>query len=415
MSRWVTKKIKDFAYTASGGTPSTAIKEYWENGTIPWINSGELSQNDFISSATTYVTELALQNSAAKLMPKNTVVIALTGATTGMSAILEIETSGNQSITGIFPSKNHDPLYLLYFLQHNHNKIIGFNIGSAQPHINKSIVDDLEILMPEDVKEQEAISKIIRKVHRAIEQTEALIAKYRRIKAGLMHDLLTRGIDEHGRIRSKETHRFVVKNGIEVPEEWEVDTFLKIALFNPPTNISHISKDYTITFIKMEDVSNDAEIINYNERKLSEVINGFTCFQNNDTIFAKITPCLENGKGALILGLKNNVGFGSTEFHVLRPKQKESSLFIFFYSIYKPFRLRAESQMTGSAGQQRVQKYFFETFLIGIPPLNEQEIIGLKIQSINYQIKIETEMLRKLNSIKTGLMQDLLSGRVRVM
>jgi len=136
MSEWKGKKIKDFAYTASGGTPSTERKDFWHGGDIPWINSGELSQHDFITKPTAYITQLALENSSAKIFPIGTVVIALTGATTGMAALLEIATSTNQSITGIFPSKEHDSKFLLYLLHHNIEKILINNVGSAQPHIN---------------------------------------------------------------------------------------------------------------------------------------------------------------------------------------------------------------------------------------------------------------------------------------
>jgi len=94
------KQISDFAYTKSGGTPSTKKKEYWTNGTIPWLPSGKC-QNSIIDKADKYITELGLKNSSAVIFPKRSVLVALTGATTGKVGYLLFESSGNQSITSI--------------------------------------------------------------------------------------------------------------------------------------------------------------------------------------------------------------------------------------------------------------------------------------------------------------------------
>ena len=103
---WKRGKISNFTDVITGGTPSTTKKEYWENGNIPWLNSGELNQ-EIITTCDNYITEIGLQNSSSKLMPKDTVLIALTGTTTGVVGYLTFEACANQSVTGILPSKNH--------------------------------------------------------------------------------------------------------------------------------------------------------------------------------------------------------------------------------------------------------------------------------------------------------------------
>lgn len=108
-------KIKDFTEVITGGTPSTTKNEYWEKGNIPWLNSGELNQ-DIVNHSRNYITELGLKNSSTRLMPKDTVLIALTGTTTGKVGYLTFEACANQSVTGILPSKKHLPKYLYYFL-----------------------------------------------------------------------------------------------------------------------------------------------------------------------------------------------------------------------------------------------------------------------------------------------------------
>src|SRR5437868_6324417 len=104
MSVLTLKKIEDFADVITGGTPSTAKNEYWDNSEIPWLNSGELNQG-IIESCSNHITKIGLKNSAAKLMPVDSVLIALTGATTGVVGYLTFKACANQSLTGILPSK----------------------------------------------------------------------------------------------------------------------------------------------------------------------------------------------------------------------------------------------------------------------------------------------------------------------
>jgi type I restriction enzyme S subunit len=146
---WRVGRLGDEVDTILGGTPSTEKKEYWENGTVPWINSGKV--NDFrIYKPTAYITEKALNESAAKLMPKGTVVIAITGATLGQVSRLEIESTGNQSVIGIIPNEKFSSAYLFYWMLENISKIINTATGGAQQHINKNDVNAFDFVIPTD-------------------------------------------------------------------------------------------------------------------------------------------------------------------------------------------------------------------------------------------------------------------------
>lgn len=153
--------IQDFAEVITGGTPSTAVNEYWENGTIPWLNSGELNNNHVINSSN-HITETGLKNSNAKMMPPETVLIALTGATTGVTSFLNIDACANQSVTGILPSDNHDSKYLYFYLRSLRQKIIDESWGGAQKHISQGYVKKINVPLP-PLDEQRRIATILDK------------------------------------------------------------------------------------------------------------------------------------------------------------------------------------------------------------------------------------------------------------
>ena len=149
------KKIKDFADVVTGGTPSTSNPLYW-NGNIAWLPSGACKDN-IIDSADTFITEEGYNNSSTKMMPVDTVLIALTGATTGKTGLLKIEACANQSVTGIIPNNQYDPKYLFYYLQFIREKILSDCYGGAQKHISQGYVKEIEVPLP-SMEEQKNIS-----------------------------------------------------------------------------------------------------------------------------------------------------------------------------------------------------------------------------------------------------------------
>ena len=148
---------------------------------------------------------------------------------------------------------------------------------------------------------------------------------------------------------------------------------------NPKKNeIANLKDETLVSFIEMAAVSNEGKIVSLATKTLSDVKKGFTYFREGDVLFAKITPCMENGKGAIALGLTNGIGFGSTEFHVLRPiSGLSNSLWIFALTNLEKFRKYAASKMTGTAGQKRVPKLFLENVPVPIPPIDLQERFAL--------------------------------------
>jgi type I restriction enzyme S subunit len=178
------------------------------------------------------------------------------------------------------------------------------------------------------------------------------------------------------------------------------------AFINPTNNVL-LRDDDLVSFIPMEAVSDKAgEITAPKLRKFREVKNGYTRFSNDDVIWAKITPCMQNGKCAVAGNLENGIGFGSTEFHVVRSKDKYRLLPDYIWSLLRLDHLRQAAQryFIGSAGQQRVPSDFLENLQIPLPPLEIQSEIANRIKKINLEIAREREAAeRKSFEIKAEI------------
>lgn len=146
---WEVKIIGDELETVLGGTPSRKKLDYWNNGNIAWINSGKV--NEFrVLEASEFITEMGLKKSAAKMLPKRTTVIAITGATLGQISLLEIDTSANQSVVGIKENNRLKAEYIHPWMKFIIQELINMQTGGAQQHINKDNINKMNILIPHD-------------------------------------------------------------------------------------------------------------------------------------------------------------------------------------------------------------------------------------------------------------------------
>ncbi|SNV74345.1 Type I restriction modification DNA specificity domain [Pasteurella dagmatis] len=178
-----------------------------------------------------------------------------------------------------------------------------------------------------------------------------------------------------------------------------------IALVNPKKE--NLPDDLDISFLPMSLVSEYGQVIGFETRKVYKVKKGYTAFKNKDIIFAKITPCFENGKAALLNDLENGYGFGSTEFHVIRSQNNCNPNFLFSYLYSDTLLIKGKKSMTGSAGQQRVPAQFFENYIIALPPPEEQQAIANCLSSLDSLISEQNQQICRLKTHKKGLMQQL--------
>lgn len=182
-----TLKIKEFAEVITGGTPSTSNPEFWDPGVIPWLNSGELNQRT-VRTTKNYISQKGLDSCSARVMPVDSVLIALTGTTTGVTAYLEIEACANQSVTGILPSKVHNPKYLFHYLSSIRKKILDDSYGGAQKHISQGYVRELKVPLP-PLKLQNEIADILEKADALRKKDKQLIQKYEELSDSMFFEM----------------------------------------------------------------------------------------------------------------------------------------------------------------------------------------------------------------------------------
>ncbi len=191
MCEWREMRIGDYADTFAGGTPDRGNESLF-GGTIPWIKSTEVNLGR-IKETEEFLSEEGLQTSAAKWIPENSVLVAMYGATAAQVAYLEIKATANQAVLAICPREQLDSLFLYYALTSAKHRLLYLAQGSGQPNLNKQIVDRFEVPAPHP-PQQRRIATILTTLDEVIGATEKLVEKHQQIKAGLMHDLFTRGL-----------------------------------------------------------------------------------------------------------------------------------------------------------------------------------------------------------------------------
>lgn len=185
-----------------------------------------------------------------------------------------------------------------------------------------------------------------------------------------------------------------------LPTSWAWVSLREIAGVNErDTALRNVADDTHVTFVPMAAV--DAEtgsIVAPQQRRLAEVRKGFTSFSEGDVLFAKITPCMENGKAAIAKGLLNGRGFGSTEFHVLRPKFGVLPEWLYFFIRQVSFREEAKASFSGTAGQLRVPGRFLEDYHVPLAPIAEQRRVVAKIEELFTQLDAGVASLKRIQT-----------------
>lgn len=313
-----------------------------------------------------------------------------------------------------------NPYFVKYSIMGRYfqNHLQSLATGSTALGLKASKLHMLRIITP-TLSEQEIIANYLG--HKTA-QIDDLIAKKERLiellnekKTTIINQAVTQGLNPNAPMKD---------SGIpwlaKMPAHWEAIRLKWISKINPSKGASDFNKDsnHLVTFLPMEKVFEDGSFDNSTKKAISELWSGFTYFEEGDVIAAKITPCFENGKGALLENLGSKIGFGSTEFHVLRPTDKVLPKFLFYLTRTKLFKSMGEALMYGAAGQKRVPTSFLEEYVLGLPPIEEQHNIidyidKSKVSIENAVLKIQHE-IELLQEYRTALISEAVTGKIDV-
>lgn len=392
---WEWKKLNDLCKTTSGGTPSRGNPGYF-SGDIPWIKSGELNDG-LITDSEEHITAYAIESSNAKKLLKGTLLIAMYGATIGKLGILDIEAATNQAVCAIFPGELLNRNYLFWFLKSYRKDLIQASFGGAQPNISQALIRSIEVPIPFPDNKEKSLdiqNRIVQRIENAADE----LAEARRLHEKIVTDT--------NRLMDAVLAEMYPPSEERLPEGWRFLSIPDICTVNPTRPRNLTQSDETMTsFVPMAAVDDrEGRITDLQARPFGEVKRGYTYFEENDVLFAKITPCMENGKAAVARGLISRFGFGSTEFHVLRPTNRILPEWIYYFVRREAFRQEAKTKFRGAVGQQRVPADFLETHLIPVPfPQNPEKSLAVQQQIVTRVQMTASEVAEaQLGNTKTG-------------
>jgi type I restriction enzyme S subunit len=401
---WEVVEIRELFRVETGTTPSTKIPDYW-NGEINWYTPLDLSKLNgrvVINDSERKITFKALKEYNLPLLPAGSIILS-TRAPVGYVALLESEGTFNQGCKGLIPINRERiyPLFYCYYLSFQRLKLERLSGGSTFKELSKTMLESFKVFLP-PVAEQRKIAEILSRVDDAIQKTDEVIANTAYLKKGLMQELLTKGIG-HKEFKDTEIGR--------IPKDWEVIRIQEVADIR--SNRSKLEVTDKVAFIPMELIPNDGIYADFEIKDFNRV-SSYTYCEAGDILLAKITPSLENGKQGIVpSNTPKGFALATTEvFPIVCRNVKR--MFMFYLLKYPKFRKILESSMRATTGRLRVPKEALLHLKIPLPKFDEQRKIAEILTTIDRKLEIERKEKARLEKIKQGLMDLLLTGKIRV-
>jgi restriction endonuclease S subunit len=352
----------------TGGTPTSTVAEYYENGTVPWLVSGDIHGVE-IWNCKKRITQKAVENSNARVLPKDSILIALNGQgkTRGTVALLRMEgATCNQSLVAITPSQPTSTLveFIFLVLRSMYADIRALTGDTERSGLNMPILKSIQIPLPPLDMQKEIVAEI-EGYQKVINGARAVLDNYR-------------------------PH-------ISIRPDWPMIPIIEVCTVNPrKSEINDMNENIIVSFVPMADLNENKICFQPKDtKKLAEVTSSYTYFRDDDVLLAKVTPCFENGKAGIARNLVNGIGFGSSEFYVLRPEGRILPEWVYISITTSAFRDIAKAQMTGTGGLQRVPRAIVENYQIPVPSLEIQQTIIAEIEAEQALVTANRELITR--------------------
>ena len=413
---WQEKKLADVCDIVNGSTPKRTVSEYWENGNIPWFTVDDIRSNGRIINKTNQsITDKALKGTSVKLLPEDSVLLCCT-ASLGEVALAKIPLTTNQQFNGLVSKDktNLFPYYLFYSAQKFGENLKSKSGKTTINFLSVGSLSEEKVLVP-PIKEQQKIAEILGAVDEDIEKTGQVIEKTEELRRGLIQQLLTRGI---GHTKFKET-----KIG-QIPEGWRVASLQ--TMLDEGLIVSHLDGNHGELYPKSNEFvdtgvpyisANCIEDGNVNLKKAkylsperaSKFIKGVAL--SGDVLFAHNATV---GPVAILDTEERNVILSTTLTYYRCNENKLVPAYLRYF-MESPLFSDQYKKVMAQTTRNQVPITMQRTFLHVLPEYKEQKEIAEILSAVDEKIWVNKKLKEKLTLLKKGLMQDLLSGKVRTL
>ena len=392
------KKISTFCKTGSGGTPSRSNNAFFENGTIPWVKSGEL-KNRYITEVEEYITDFAVEKSSAKLVSKGSLLIAMYGATVGEVSQLTFDATTNQAICNIEPDENVcDVNYLYRFLEASKSYLLSRRVGGGQPNISQGVIKDLDVPLP-PLAEQRRIASIL-------DQADELRQKRQQAIEKLDQLLQATFIEMFG-------------DPVSNPKGWDVkklsELSTKVHSGNTPKGGSENYVDQGIIFLRSQNVWKNKVILDdvayIDAETHSKMMK--SSVKHEDLLMTKTgrinTENSSLGRAAIYLGEDDSANING-HVYLIRIKDGFNKYFILRILTLPDYYEYIRSVCVGGIDKRQLNKEHIENFPIIQPPMELQNKFSNIVQVIESQKPKLLEQLDLAENLFKTLQQKAFNG-----
>lgn len=380
---WVWVRLGSISDTISKGTTPKGGKAAYTNNGVKFLRIENITDNGTISHDSMVYVNNETHNKFLKrsILQENDVLISIAGTLgkTGIVRKVDLPINTNQAICFVrLKTSVSFPCYIKTVLESPiiNDALLSQVKVTSIPNLTLEIIYNCNVPIPPLQEQHRIVARIeelFAKLDEAKENLQEVLDGFETRKAAILHKAFTGEL----------TKKWREEHGVGM-DSWEDHLLKDVCDVNPKKgDVKNLPDQLIVSFIPMAAVSDvKGCIVEPQIKALGEVKKGFTNFCEGDVIFAKITPCMENGKSAVVGKLVHDIGFGSTEFYVLRASVKLYNYYLYHFVRSSAFRNLAKGEMTGAVGQQRVPKSFIENFTIHLPSLDEQQEIVRIVDSL---------------------------------
>ncbi|MHA0870015.1 restriction endonuclease subunit S [Enterobacter cloacae] len=447
-NKWNTVRLGDYCIKiGSGATPKGGNSVYTDTGNTYFIRSQNVYNDGFNTNGLVFITDEAALKLKNVDVQENDILLNITGDSVARVCIAPrafLPARVNQHVAIIRPKNNaFDPRFLRYFLSSPHQQALLLTLASAgatRNALTKGMIEDLQVPKPH-VHTQISIANVLESFDKKIESNNKINQTLEKMSQTLfkswfvdfdpvIDNALDAGNSIPEALQSRVELRQKVRNSADfkplpanirtqfpaefeetelgwVPKGWLLESVAKSININPSVKLP---KNTIAKYVDMKSLPTQGYSIS---DIIEKPYSGGTKFQKNDILFARITPCLENGKTGFVDFLdENETAFGSTEFIVMRGTTKVHYTYVACLARENHFRLHAIQNMVGSSGRQRVQNSCFDSFFIAIPTPSVMRLFAGKVSSFFDKMHCCIVENKSLTALRNTLLPKLISGEL---